>query len=435
MSTTNKRGSRSETKPKASIPFPLRKPADALPSAPTAVTEATSTPEPAWNAEAAPAAPAAKEQAPATPGAEEGGVQNVNIEASPTQEAVKDKDKDKLIEEEQRAWLVKLEGRIRKNRKHSREEIEDLRTIKENRLYTQPTGDHGGFTRFESYMAEVWGRSKAWVTQNLNWLRTVELLEEGLPGSQFSFTVDAAQVLDDLVDYPEQLVAAYLEAYHHQKSLPVGIDCMKLAVRPRQGYLKYLRKDETHAQAVEKLTLEEWNAVAWLENEEMATGLVAAAKALADDKPLRAKVVSVANQKRVIPDSKELVEALRGEDLIWTVNRLKNQKIAWGKLREAEDQKDRHEERVRKAEEAALLVDGEPETTQAEEPTDEVDKSEPKAEYEYELELTGDLMGLVKDANPFAPDKLPLAFADLARNMVGHPITKDSSLNIKVRKK
>lgn len=130
-----------------------------------------------------------------------------------------------------------------------------------------------------------------------------------MPGCQFSFTVDAAQVLDDLVDYPEQLVAAYLEAYDHQKSMPVGIDCMKLAVRPRQGYLKYLRKDETHAQAAEKLTLEEWKAVAWLENEEMATGLLAAAKALADDKPLRAKVISVANQKRVIPDSKELVEA------------------------------------------------------------------------------------------------------------------------------
>ena len=80
-------------------------------------------------------------------------------------------------------------------------------------------------------------------------------------------------------------------------------------------------------------------------------------------------------------------------------------------------------------------MDGEPETTQAEEPTDEGDKSEPKAEYEYELELTGNLMGLVKDANPFAPDQLPLAFADLARNMVGHPITKDSSLNVKVRKK
>lgn len=80
-------------------------------------------------------------------------------------------------------------------------------------------------------------------------------------------------------------------------------------------------------------------------------------------------------------------------------------------------------------------MDAEPETPKAEEPTDEADKSEPKAEYEYELELTGDLMGLVKDAKRFAADELPLAFADLARNMMGHPITKDSSLNVKVRKK
>jgi hypothetical protein len=332
---------------------------------------------------------------------------------------------DKLPEVERRAWLVKLEDRISLNRKHSREEIEDLRTIRDERLYTYPTDDHPGFTRFESYMAEVWGRSKAWVTQNLNWLRCIELLEARLPGSRFSCTVEAAQVLDDLMDFPEELVAAYLEAYELQKSLPVGIDCMKLAVRPRQGYLKYLAKDQTHAQATPTLSIAEWKAVDWLEREEMATGLVAAAKALSNDKPLRANVLTICNQKRALPDSKELVEeGLRGKDLIWTVNRLKNQKIAWSNLQKIEKQ-------LGPAQEAANLVDEVPETAKAAEPK----SKEPKAEYHYELELTGDLMGLLKDTKPFTADQLPLALADLAKQMLGHPITKDSSLNIIVRKK
>jgi hypothetical protein len=198
---------------------------------------------------------------------------------------------------------------------------------------------------------------------------------------------------------------------------------MRLAVRPRLQYIKYLAKDQTHAQASPKLSWEEWKPVAWLEHEEMATGLVAAAQALPGDKPLRAKVVHVCNEKQALPDSKELVEALRGEDLKWTINRLQNQKIAWGKLREAE-------ERVRKALEAALLVDEVPDK-----PKDEGPTAAEKAEYEYELELTGDLVGLVKDTKRFAADQLPLAVADLARGMQAHPITKDSSMNIKVRKK
>jgi hypothetical protein len=324
-----------------------------------------------------------------------------------------------------RARLVKLEARIRKNQKHSREEIADLRAIRDERLFTEPTDDHPGFTKFPDYMAAVWGKCPSWVTQNVNWLRCIELLEERLPEcSQFSFTVDSAQVLDDLIDYPEELVAAYLEAYELQKSLPVGIDCMRMAVRPRQGYLKYLDKDQTHAQATPQLSIEEWKAVTWLEQEEMATGLMAAAKALSDDRPPRAKVVAVCNQKRALPDSQELVEELRGENLIWTVNRLKNQKIAWTKLQEIE-------ERLGQAQEAALLVDEVPERAKAA----EAKPKEPKAEYHYELELTGDLLGLIQDTKPFAADQLPLAFADVAKQLVGHPITKDSSLNIIVRKK
>jgi hypothetical protein len=76
-----------------------------------------------------------------------------------------------------------------------------------------------------------------------------------------------------------------------------------------------------------------------------------------------------------------------------------------------------------------------PQPDEEESPADEPELGEPNAEYEYEIGLTGDLIGLINPMRPLRADQLPLTVADLVGNMGGHPITKDSGFAIKVCKK
>ena len=86
-----------------------------------------------------------------------------------------------------------------------RESIAALREIRERKLHRI------GYTTFDEYVDARWGRSRQWATQQINWLRRVELLE-AIGKNSYQLNVDDAQALGPLEEHPEEFVRAITEA-------------------------------------------------------------------------------------------------------------------------------------------------------------------------------------------------------------------------------
>jgi hypothetical protein len=243
--------------------------------------------------------------------------------------------------QKRRERLMFLEREIRQKRKVSREEIEHLREIRDNRLFEEPVGGehpHPGYSSFRAYLAAVWGHTPGWASQNIGHIICTEVLEKQLPGVPICMSPDAALRLDDLIEWPNMMAEAYVEAYRNQKPQP-GVEVQKIyivqAVKPRLRYLKeYVSKNPDPL-----LSYEEYEADSRMEDtgHDAVAGLVAKAKALESDLPLRSKIVKVCNDHRQLPRTKELVAELRDTDLIWCCNRLTSQKVAWEAAEQAEE--------------------------------------------------------------------------------------------------
>ena len=88
-----------------------------------------------------------------------------------------------------------------------RESIAALREIRERRLYRED------YATFDDYMAG-WHRTRQWATQQIQWLRRVELLEAATGKTFYQSQMSAHEVhaLAPLDDLPELYVAAIQEA-------------------------------------------------------------------------------------------------------------------------------------------------------------------------------------------------------------------------------
>jgi hypothetical protein len=172
------------------------------------------------------------------------------------------------------------------------------------------------------------------------------------------------------------------------------------------------------------------------------------------ERPTRECLLELAAAHHALPTDKALLAVARGADLATLVAELTGLTKRW---QEEEDREAKRKGWLAQGKALGLYDPatgkvnlqfpgqaGSPTTAPAPEPApqpdeeespDEEPEPEEKAEYEYELELTGDLTGLIEGTRPLTAEQLPLAVADLARALVGHPITKDSSLLITVYKK
>jgi hypothetical protein len=292
-----------------------------------------------------------------------------------------------------------------------------------------------------------YGHSRPWLTQEMNWLRRQELLDElcrarGI--KEMAIIKEEGEHLAELEDHPDQFVQAMIEAEmefrSRGKSKKSKATCMKNQVARQRAYLNE-RKVVTP-----DLTWQEYES---LERLGVSRTYFSEEKDIlneADPTKRREMLTAACRTKRTLPTNQQIAQIARGRDLYALVEALLGLKEGWEddeELEKAEADVARlKREKAAKAAAAARAAGGvqqfpgQPGTRAPVVPEPAAPQPEgPKAEYEYELELTGDLVGLVRDTKRFAADQLPLAVAGLARAMAGHPITKDSSLHIKVRKK
>jgi hypothetical protein len=127
------------------------------------------------------------------------------------------------------------------------ESIAALREIRQRQLFKEQYGS------FDDYMAAR-GRTRQWATQQINWLRRQELLEELTGKASYQLTVDEAQKLgplvpnDDLDDdevelYAQMYVDAVIEAQSEAdaQSKPRTAKMTERAVQKRVGYIENRR--------------------------------------------------------------------------------------------------------------------------------------------------------------------------------------------------
>ena len=203
----------------------------------------------------------------------------------------------------------------RKFEKGQRESIAALREIRERKLFREDFGT------FDDYM-ESCGRTRQWATQQINWLRAVELLEEH--GKEpYHLSVDAAQPLTKLKDHPEELVRALLNAEETAqvsgKHDPTK-KMLKDAVSNQERFL-----DRRQVLATPDLTYEESQALDRLcEGHRASQNLVelARSKSEASGEPLPECLRVTCEEERSLPRNMDLLEAARGEELAALIDSL-----------------------------------------------------------------------------------------------------------------
>jgi hypothetical protein len=289
------------------------------------------------------------------------------------------------------------------------------------------------------------GHHRPWLTQQMNWLRRQELIDEVCKArgiTEMRIIPEEGEHLKELEDYPELFVQAMIEAEiefrSRGKSKKTKASCVKKQVARQMAYLS-----ERNV-ATPDLTWREYESLERLGEDLRAHDAKLVEDAAREPEPAKRRemLVAACRAKRTLPPNQELVRVARGRDLYALVEALLGLTKEWEDEEELE--KARAEvarlERAQAAKAAAAANDIHQFPDQASAPTTAPPEPDPppgppEPEYEYELELTGDLMGLIRDTKRFTADELPLAVADLARNMQAHPITKDSGLQIKVRTK
>lgn len=106
--------------------------------------------------------------------------------------------------------LERLEDVYRKGHKDA---IMALREIRERRLFRHRYDEGGNpYKSFDAYMENVWHKTRQWATQEINWLRACELIEEKTGKEPYQLTKKSANEFKRLIEHPDELVRAYLEA-------------------------------------------------------------------------------------------------------------------------------------------------------------------------------------------------------------------------------
>lgn len=312
--------------------------------------------------------------------------------------------------------VLKMSGKDRKDferldrkfEKGQRESIAALREIRERKLFREQ------FHSFTAYVAAR-GKTVPWATQQINWLRRIELLEQNGKDSYRSLlTVDDVQVLGPLEDEPEAFVRAVVEGVEEAESqgMKQKKPFLKEAVGRQQRYFERLKN-----LAVSDLTYDESMALDQLGDAERAGGNLveqARSQAAKSGEAISDCLIVACDRERAIPSELHLLSAFRADDLKVLVAQLEDRLKAW----DEEDTLQEEEEEILKKQLSSVqrklgrLPEADEADDEGEEP--EVSESDRKSEDDvlddrnedhvegstaqpqYEVVFTGDFSSLVK---------------------------------------
>jgi hypothetical protein len=295
--------------------------------------------------------------------------------------------------------------------------------IHAHRTYREEYRSWPAFLHYEMNMSDTdWEREK-------RHSRIQILLNERQVKMRVPFNQDMANHLNRVRDDPETFVACVVEF----QKLPVKEQTAKRLGEIVRRHLDRNSKLSALRLLLPEATPDEVNNLATVYGNDTWRRWGPEVQRQFQERPTRDCLLELATKHHALPTEKALLAVARGAELVPLVNDLARLMGRW-----QEDQA-REEKRKKWLEEGVFLGLLDPHTgvvnpKPAAEAKPQVGEPAPQPEYEYEIELTGDLLGLI-DTESFSADQLALAVADLARSMQAHPITKDSSLHIKVRKK
>jgi hypothetical protein len=239
---------------------------------------------------------------------------------------------------QERKDLKALEKKVANGQRDS---IAALREIRDRRLYRED------YSSFDEYLAQ-WHRTRQWASQQIQWLRRVELLEAatGKIFLQSHLSAHEVRALAPLDDLPELYVAAIRQA--DAEAERTG---KKRSAKMVQAAVKRLT-DFAAARTslgVPDLTYEENRSLARLGLSRMPSpNLVAEAleKSAADGRPVADCLAETCEARHGLPRDEQLLVVARGEQIEAIVAPLAALKSAW-------DEQDKIREKQRTLEEQA----------------------------------------------------------------------------------
>jgi hypothetical protein len=275
-----------------------------------------------------------------------------------------------------------------------RESTAALREIRERKLWRED------YTTFDAYMAGRWYRTRQWATQQLNWLRCMELLEESGKNS-YRLNVDDAQTLGALEDDPELYVQALEEAEEEARRTGKKrtTKLLQAAVKRLVDY-KALR---SHL-GMPDLAYNESRALARLGSDrQLNPNLVEEAKvqAEAESRPLSDCLLQVCQSRHTIPTDQQLLSVARGKDLDAFLQPLLAAKAHWDEVAELQKKRRKLEDEMGKI--AAQIAPSEPAQPQGKgaqwlTPSTSVATTVgAEEEGTYRVRLTGDFVNLAEN--------------------------------------
>lgn len=202
-----------------------------------------------------------------------------------------------------------------------RDSIAALREIREGKLYRE------SYPTFDDYMRRR-GHTRQWATQQINWLRTYELLENN-GKNPYHLSVDDAQPLAKLKEHPEELVRAVIEAEAEAETGKEPTKKIFQATVARQ--LRFLERQKEFT-SLPDFSYDESRLLDRL-NDARRSGdnLIEEAEATAKDseEEFTNALLSLCDQKRSIPNEFQLLTVARGDVLKSLVNDLEGLIQKW----------------------------------------------------------------------------------------------------------
>lgn len=235
--------------------------------------------------------------------------------------AIRSEQPSAQVEADPKTELARLEGIFHRGQIES---IQALRKIRDDKLFMA-----AGYDDFESYMADRLGKTPSWASHQIHWLRVIELLQAQGRVAPSGLSVDAANTLHKLIDEPELMAAAYLEAAARgEKPTNVRVEA---AVKRRSSYVTLRGK-------VPGLTWDEYTALDALGEERSFLNV---ADRIDKTKPLVEAVVEIIRAEQKIPENDQLAKAVRGDDLIAACTQIKTLADRWRKLTDLQRRKEK----------------------------------------------------------------------------------------------
>jgi hypothetical protein len=196
-----------------------------------------------------------------------------------------------------------------------RDAIAALRDIREKRLFKS-----AGYDTFDDYMARRWGKTRQWATQEINWLRACELLQERTGKDTYQLSKESAAEFRRLIESPEELCHAYLRA---RKAAGNSADISKKIARGIvEEHSRYIgeRDNQQKKQGADApaLTFGEFQFLEALgKDRQSAPNLVAQARERAkeSEKSLPDCLAEVCQEKKALPTNEHLLNHFRGDAL------------------------------------------------------------------------------------------------------------------------